>query len=180
MAWNAFSYPYGISHYNSPSMPARWNNLEIPAGKGDMEGMESKPIMTNDRAAYLPQRFTISAGGYPHPSLLVTKRKRILTYDAFPDPSPERTATPSPQAWQAFWRKMDRIGAWNWAREYINREGRDCLEWSVDIQYGEKRIVSEGANCFPRDDGSHSAGSCRTPAFHEFEKAVRELCGITG
>ncbi len=142
--------------------------------------MDSKPITMNDRATHLPQRFTISSGGYPHPSLLVTKRKRILTYDAFPDPSPARTATPSPQEWQAFWRKMDDIGAWNWAREYISREGRDCLEWSVDIQCGDRRIVSEGANCFPQHDGSPNTGADRTQAFCEFEKAVRRLCGIAG
>ena len=70
--------------------------------------------------------------------------------------------TPSPAAWQAFWKEMDAIKVWKWEKEYIDKTIADGHSWSLNFENSGKKIVSGGSNRFPQQ-------------FNRYEKALKQL-----
>lgn len=127
--------------------------------------------------AYLPTRFNVAIGGFFSEEFSVGLEKEALTVQkGVPIGIPSAPITPSPEAWQTFWYKLDLLGVWKWRKSYWNDEIMDGTQWEVDIRYGKKRVKSDGSNSYPLEDGSPSDEP--TKPFGEFEKAVAELCGI--
>ena len=72
------------------------------------------------------------------------------------------TLTPSPAAWQAFWKEMDTIKVWKWEKEYIDKTLADGHSWSLNFEYSGRKIASGGSNRFPQQ-------------FNRYEKALKQL-----
>ena len=49
--------------------------------------------------------------------------------------------------WQAFWRKLDKMGAWRWPEE-IGRQldsiAEDAPSWEIEVVHGSRRLRLEG------------------------------------
>jgi len=72
--------------------------------------------------------------------------------------------SPTPEAWQQFWARIDSLGVWQWKADYSDpkRSGPDGESWALTLQAGEKQVKSKGYNGVPH-------------AYGEFLKAVYKL-----
>jgi hypothetical protein len=129
--------------------------------------------------SHLPKRFKVSIDGFFSGGFSITSEDGALIVRKGRFSPPSNPITPSSQAWQRFWDKMDLIGVWKWQKSYWNADVLDGIQWEVDIQCGNKRLESDGSNSYPREDGSPSEDAEPTKPFEEFEKALEELCGIS-
>lgn len=74
--------------------------------------------------------------------------------------------SPSLAAWHRFWTELDAIEIWSWDKQYksVTGERIECGgSWSVSIEYGNKKIYSEGRDATYPD------------RFDRYEKALVEL-----
>jgi hypothetical protein len=59
--------------------------------------------------------------------------------------------SPSPQAWQRFWARIDSLGVWQWKADYSDpkRSGPDGESWALTLRAGAKQVKSKGYNGVP-------------------------------
>ena len=127
--------------------------------------------------AYLPKRFNVSVGGFFSDGFSVSLENRaLILQEALHRGTPPKTITPSPEAWQRFWDKLDLLGVWKWQKDYSNNDILDGTQWEIGIQLGKRRLKCDGSNSYPLEDGS--LNDKPTKAFDDFQKAVEELLGI--
>jgi hypothetical protein len=140
------------------------------------------------RGKALPERLSISIGGYFGPCYSVTLEKGRLTYrylrSAAEPPSPEdlppnEEIMPSAKQWQTFRRALDRLNVWCSQERYLDPGVCDGTNWSVEIAYTDKAIVSGGSNCFPDRNGEALgiATESNDRTFAKFCRAVAQLIG---
>lgn len=84
---------------------------------------------------------------------------------------------PTKEAWTNFWKSMDQVKVWEWKSRYDNPKVRDGLAWSLEIQRGDRKVVSGGSNGYPGSGNAKPGGWGPTALFMEYQKAVEELIG---
>jgi hypothetical protein len=84
---------------------------------------------------------------------------------------------PSKRAWSRFLGELDRLGVWDWRRDYFDPDVCDGTQWEVEIRHGEHVIKTFGSNCYPSADGSPSRNPTPTECFDQFCQAVSKLSG---
>lgn len=84
----------------------------------------------------------------------------------------EESVEPTPEAWVAFWRALDRLGVWRWDESYETPGVCDGTFWGVTIERGEQRVRAAGANGYPDGRGPEPGRG-----FRAFCKAVSTLAG---
>ena len=87
---------------------------------------------------------------------------------------PATELSPSPEAWTTFWRTADAAGIWRLQKDYQNAEVCDGLQWSLRLEYQDRRVHSEGSNFYP---GSPGPEYSPTGEFAHFLRALRNLTG---
>jgi hypothetical protein len=72
--------------------------------------------------------------------------------------------SPTPEAWQRFWARIDSLGVWQWEPDYSDpkRAGPDGESWALTLRVGAKQLTSKGYNAVPG-------------AYGEFRDAVYKL-----
>lgn len=72
--------------------------------------------------------------------------------------------SPTPEAWQRFWARIDSLGVWQWKSDYNEpkRDWPDGESWAVTLRSGERQVKSKGYNAVP-------------DAYSEFRDAVYKL-----
>jgi hypothetical protein len=72
--------------------------------------------------------------------------------------------SPTPEAWQKFWARIEALGVWQWKPDYHDpkRDGPDGESWALTLQTGAKQLKSKGYNAVP-------------DVFGEFRDAVYKL-----
>lgn len=127
----------------------------------------------------LPTTFEISIGGFMGPSYNLKIESEALIYTAYDsgysDPKTSKI-NPSSRKWGNFWKKLDQLNVWGWQPDYENPGVMDGTGWSVDIEFGDRKIHSGGSNNYPggeEDDPDLEEGS----VFRRFLKAVQNLIG---
>ena len=70
--------------------------------------------------------------------------------------------SPTPEAWQRFWARIDSLGVWQWKPDYPKRDWPDGESWALSLRTGAKQLKSKGYNAVP--DG-----------YSEFRDAVYKL-----
>ena len=125
-----------------------------------------------------PTRLRFDFGGFQAEGFeLRFSRGRVLyrhTVGSFPDSKPRELRPTEPQ-WSQFWQEVDRIGVWQWTREYWNHDVLDGIQWSLELRCGERRVKSEGSNCYP---GSTGPGYPADSPFAQFLRALAHLTGL--
>jgi hypothetical protein len=54
--------------------------------------------------------------------------------------------------WQRFWNKIDRLGVWDWEKEYFDQDVMDGVQWELMIdKKGRQRRRIFGSNKFPKN-----------------------------
>jgi hypothetical protein len=63
--------------------------------------------------------------------------------------------SPTPEAWQKFWGRMDALGVWQWKADYhdLKRDGPDGESWALTLRAGAKQVKSKGYNAVPEGYG---------------------------
>jgi hypothetical protein len=51
---------------------------------------------------------------------------------------------PTRMQWRIFWRVCDEVGVWNWRPVLGNMHICDGLQWSLELEFGHRRVVSRG------------------------------------
>ena len=72
--------------------------------------------------------------------------------------------SPSPEAWQRFWARIDALGVWKWKSDYNDpkRDAPDGESWALTLRCETKQVKSKGYNGVPN-------------AYGEFRDAVYKL-----
>jgi hypothetical protein len=72
--------------------------------------------------------------------------------------------SPTPEAWQRFWARIDSLGVWKWKADYSGpkRGGPDGESWALTLRARAKQLKSQGYNGVP-------------DAYSEFRDAVNKL-----
>ncbi len=72
--------------------------------------------------------------------------------------------SPTPEAWQRFWARIDSLGVWRWKSDYNDpkRDWPDGASWALTLRHGPRQIKSKGYNAVP-------------DAYNNFRSAVYEL-----
>jgi len=78
----------------------------------------------------------------------------VYTSERLEDRAPERAAAqPTEPQWRAFWRRLDELDVWSWARSYEPETMRtDGYDWSITIAAGGRRAQSRGYDAWPGPD----------------------------
>jgi hypothetical protein len=56
---------------------------------------------------------------------------------------------PTPEQWQEFRHQLDHIKIWDWKPEYGSKLLIDGTQWSIDIEYADHSVHSDGHRDFP-------------------------------
>ncbi len=86
-------------------------------------------------------------------------------------PSKTLTFNPTDEDWNKFWKKLRRLGVWNWKNKYYNM-CFDGTSWSLDIEHEERKISCEGSNSYPGVKGTNYGKT-----FTAFCNAISDLVG---
>jgi hypothetical protein len=72
--------------------------------------------------------------------------------------------SPTREAWQRFWARIDSLGVWQWKANYSDskRSGPDGESWALTLRFGAKQLNSKGYDAVPN-------------AYAEFRDAVYQL-----
>jgi len=121
-------------------------------------------------------------GSFHGPAYGVWWDGRRVVYESFEPGYMRRQQlllSPSQAQWRRFWRTMDRIGVWEWAKRYDPGERfepdsviRDGTHWSLTLGDGGRQVESCGDNAGP-DAGDLDEG----PVFSCFCAALARLLG---
>jgi hypothetical protein len=117
------------------------------------------------------------SGGEPKPEwLLEPKLRELLGLSPLPGPD---EIQPSAKQWRNFRRTLDRLNVWCWQRNYLDPAVCDGTNWSAEIVYSDRSLVSSGNNCFPGRDGRALSITVheRDNTFENFCRAVGRLIG---
>ncbi len=128
----------------------------------------------------IPQRFRSSIGGFLGATYNVEFRDGLLYYLAAEGLKKNQPVkiTPSVQQWREFRRALDDLNIWQWRTNYPNSRGvRDGTQWSVEIEYSDRFLKTQGDNNFPGRGGKPSGSPSYTKAFSGYTTAVRKLLG---
>ena len=60
-----------------------------------------------------------------------------------------KTISPSVNDWTRFWKSVDDNNVWNWLPEYKNPLVLDGCQWSLELEFNGRSIISEGSNAYP-------------------------------
>ncbi len=133
------------------------------------------------REAPPPEAFAFFIGGYTGTSHRVVWEGGDLRYERLgygfePDAlePEEEFARPAPD-WAAFRAALDRLDVWSWAASY---EPEDLIvdgtQWSLELRWGERAVVTGGSNAYPGVGATVSGSN----TFRAFLRAVRKLTGV--
>jgi hypothetical protein len=100
---------------------------------------------------------------WEHDKLVFVKRVADMTGKASFAETTEQLS-PTPEAWQRFWVRIDSLGVWQWKPDYHDpkRDWPDGESWALTLRTGAKQLKSKGYNAVP--DG-----------YREFRDAVYQL-----
>ncbi|MCP4599862.1 MAG: hypothetical protein GY847_04855 [Proteobacteria bacterium] len=81
-------------------------------------------------------------------------------------PNVTKEINPSNEDWAAFRKAIDKANVWSWKDDYTDPSIMDGTEWSIHLEYEDKKINSSGKNGYPNRD-----------EFDKMSKAVSALVG---
>lgn len=100
-----------------------------------------------------PYKLEFYIGGFTGPNHSVKFENGVLKYNLFeahPDyPQKQIEVAPSTRRWINFRRKLDTINVWKWKNQYVDPDVCDGTQWEFEVDYGVKKIQSEGNNSYP-------------------------------
>ena len=99
----------------------------------------------------IPAHFEFFSGGFFGPNHVVTLSEGRLDWrkeEPVGHTVEEGHIQPSAEAWQGFWREMDRLGFWDWD-EYYSADILDGHQWSFEVQLGKRFKKTGGSNAYP-------------------------------
>ena len=113
-----------------------------------------------------PTQLLVSIGGYFGRSYTVSLQNSALRYQSFERGAPlaDEILVPTDRDWSAFLSALNSAGVWGWSTDYQDPGTMDGTSWSIEISWGERSLVSQGANAFPT-------------AFDDLLEAVSHLVG---
>jgi hypothetical protein len=87
---------------------------------------------------------------WQHDKLVFLKRVASRKGDGLFNETVEQL-TPTPEAWQRFWARVDSLGIWQWKSVYSDpkRNMPDGDSWALTLHFGTKQLKSRGYNAVP-------------------------------
>ncbi len=129
----------------------------------------------------IPMKLRASIGGFLGTSHSIELNNGGLIYTTldFGWENPESMhIRPTESQWRKFRIELDDLKIWQWQTEYPNNGVRDGTQWSLEIEYGDKHLITGGDNNYPCADGSpNNQSEPPTLTFVRYLKAVEELLG---
>jgi hypothetical protein len=89
------------------------------------------------------------------------------------------TFQPTKEAWESFWKEVEKAQLWDWSKDYSNYNIQDGTMWLVEINYHGRSIKTQGSNSYP-GESSVSRPSLNGEYSKPFEviiEGVRNLLG---
>jgi hypothetical protein len=132
--------------------------------------------------AGLPSKLQLRIGGFGGPSHLVSLEGGSLTYRTVPPhpdaPETVKLVTPSVEQWREFRNSLDKLGVWQWRREYMIPGILDGTNWSATIDYADKKASTRGQHSsYPKDGATNEQVSVEGEVFKGYLAAVEALLG---
>ncbi len=126
-------------------------------------------------ATWLPETLSHSLQGNPprgpNTFVLIDGRLQFSLPEPEVDPSKwRRIATPTAEAWGAFWRDCDAMGIWHLPETFGNTQVFDGLQVNVELAFTGRKVRAKG-QCF----GAPSQIVERVRRFHE---GLQRLAGF--
>jgi hypothetical protein len=111
------------------------------------------------QSTYVPERFEFFEGHaymggdsvkWDHDRLVFVKRVADMTGKS-PFVETVEQLSPTPEAWQRFWVRIDSLGVWQWKSDYNDpkRDGPDGESWALTLRRGTRQLKSKGYNAVP-------------------------------
>lgn len=87
---------------------------------------------------------------------------------------------PTKEEWDRFWKKMDKIGIWNWMEYYYPQETMvlDGVNWNLKIEVGKRKIECSGSNAYPGEEIGDIIDVDKSRPFEKFLYAFERLTGL--
>ena len=132
-----------------------------------------------DEPTNMPKIFVARIGGFLGASYTVELREGILFYTAKKESKDVETAkiTPTPAQWKEFRNSLDQLKVWHWHTNYPNSGVYDGTQWSLEIEYQDHSLKTQGDNNYPNSAGKPNGKPESTKEFDEYLKAVKMLLG---
>jgi hypothetical protein len=126
----------------------------------------------------VPKSFVAFIGDFQANSYQVELNDGVLDYEtySYPGKSSKARITPTKADWETFRRALDDLNVWSWRREY-ELTALDGTQWSLEIEYVDRSLKSEGSNNYPTTLGVPNGSGIRTEEFKRYLVAVQKLLG---
>jgi hypothetical protein len=128
-------------------------------------GTETQP--TTNPADVVPKKFTFKIVTVVGRSYDIQLKDGLLEYSVT-QPGEKRKAplhrAPTEAQWQEFRHRLDGLKVWRWKSDYGNKQFTGGTQWSLDIEYSDHAVHSEGHRDFPKH-------------FDSFLKAIGDVLG---
>jgi hypothetical protein len=87
---------------------------------------------------------------------------------------------PTVDEWEKFWKKLDKIGIWNWIEDYSPQHlfFLDGEKWNLKIEVGNRKFECSGENAYPGDKIGEIIDGDKLKPFKRFLYALERLTGL--
>jgi len=128
-----------------------------------------------------PGDFTADIGGFDGPNYHVELKHDGVYYESSGAGNVQEKAIvhPDHEAWAKFIQALNAVKFYRWAPSYSS-DVLDGVQWKIRLRVGDRVILSQGSNNFPRDgDERQPSNSWPAPSksFQSFCQAVSQLVG---
>jgi len=100
----------------------------------------------------IPKKLKFEVVGIVGPTYHVELSEGFLAYsvkEPGQKPKPPLHLSPTSEQWKEFRHQLDRLKVWQWKSNYGDKSYIDGTQWSLDIEYSDRSIHSEGHRDFP-------------------------------
>ena len=122
-----------------------------------------------------PKRLHLSMGGFHGGYYELEMNGGRLLFSPPGDELSRTEISPTASDWATFRKTIDSLKLWIWREDYLDPNVCDGAQWSVLIDYSDRRIKANGSNAYPDEDGNPR--NEMTEIFRGFLRAVEDLMG---
>ncbi len=128
-----------------------------------------------------PTKFRAHIGGFGGGNYVVEMHDDVLTYTARTKergrPAQTEAVIPTAAKWREFRAALDELRIWQWKSDYPTQGALDGTQWSLEVAYADKSLVTQGSNNFPDASGEPTGQPVPTKVFQRYLAAVKSLLG---
>lgn len=119
-----------------------------------------------ESTSMMPESFSFGIGGlFQGGHFIELKDGVVVDHETLKGKRIDHTLHIPPERWDAFKKKVNMLGVWQWKPSYMNMDITDGTQWNLELRYTDQSVDIMGSNAAPA-------------SINELILAVTQLTGV--